>query len=686
MQHRSKSRRSTAAQQSTTAQPSLVSLQRPAAQRPLPLRKRRALALLLVFLLLLPLAAACRPGGAAPADAPASDGQPQPGGTPSNPGTPSQSGEPLPFPVGAEADPAHVFDIVITGGRIMDPETGFDRIGNVGIDGDRITAITDKPIQGRKTIGATGLVVSPGFVDILSYDPNDLGIWYKIADGVTTNLGMHGLSWDADSWFRYWSKNPVPPAHFGGAFSILRARERLGLGVYQQATPAQRELLVQMFEQSLHDGYIGIDLSPEYAPGITYEDIKALATVAAKYDVPVFFHVRYSSMVGPGTNIDAVNEVIQTARDTGASVHIEHINSTGGTFSMAESLALIEAARAEGLDITACIYPYNYWATYLASTRFDPGWQERFNITYSDLEIPALGERLTAETFEKYRKTNMLAVAYAIPEEDVRLALQQPYVMIGSDSILEPGLNDHPRAAGTFARTLGYYVREEQLISLMDALAKMTIMPVQKLEKQVPALQKKGRLQLGMDADITVFNPDTIADRATVANPAQESVGIEWVLVMGQIVKTPDGLNKDVRAGQPIKLEPKHPRPAPPVLPTLQPPAPPAPPAPPPGPPDAPDGDEPPACEPGPDGQPDACEPSSGDLPGDGEPPDGEQPPDGEPPDGEPPDGDPPDGEQPPAEEQPPGDGSGDPGAQGNGDNGASDGETEPAPPGDNNG
>lgn len=483
------------------------------------------------------------------------------------------------FPIGAEADNDHIFDIVITGGRIMDPETGFDHVGSVGIDDGQITAITNKPINGREEIVAEGLVVAPGFIDILSYAPNSYGIWYKIADGVTTNLGMHGLAWDAASWFDYW-ESTRPPTHFGGAFSILRARERLGLGAYAQATPAQRQLLVEMFEQSLHDGFIGIDISLEYAPGITFEDVVALAEVAAKYEVPVFFHARYSSMAGPGTNIDAINEIIEVARLTGASVHIEHINSTGGTFSMKESLALIEEARQEGLDITACVYPYDFWATYLGSARFDPGWQERFGITYEDLEIAGTGERLTEETFKEYRRLNKLAVAYAIPEEDVRLALQAPFVMIGSDSILEPNHNQHPRSTGTFSRTLGFYVREEKVISLMDALAKMTIMPARKLEKRVPALQNKGRLQLGSDADITIFDPEKVRDQSTVADPAQPALGIEWVIIAGQVVKTPEGLQKDVRPGQPIKLSVNHPRPAPPKLPTLKPPAPPPPPPP----------------------------------------------------------------------------------------------------------
>lgn len=498
----------------------------------------RRLALLLLSLLLM----AC----AVPAPAPQ---QPFP-----EPPPVAAAPEPAPEQAEPSIPPSRIFDVVILGGRVMDPETGFDQIANVGIEGGKVTVITRQAIGGQSSIDARGLVVAPGFIDILSYAPDTYGIWYKIGDGVTTNLGMHGLGVDAAAWFAHWEQ-VGSPAHFGGAFSYNFARAQLmgWSSIYRAASPEQIGQLTLLAEQGLRDGWIGIDMSLEYTPGTSYDEVRAMGEVAARHGVPLFFHGRYSDLAEPGTNFDTLDEILQAARDTGAAVHVEHINSTGGTWSMAESLAILAAARAEGIDVTACIYPYNFWATYLGSARFDPGWQERFRIDYADLEIAGTGERLTADSFARYRGENKLAVAYAIPEADVRTAFGAPFVMLGSDAILEPAHNNHPRSTGTYARTLGKYVREEQVLSLMDALGKMTILPAKRLEGQAPALRTKGRLQIGSDADITIFDPLTVGDRSTVQNPAQFSAGIEWVLVEGVIVKDPDGLRRDEKPGRAIK-------------------------------------------------------------------------------------------------------------------------------------
>ena len=440
---------------------------------------------------------------------------------------------------------------------MIDPETGYDRVANVGIDGTTITAISEAQLTGRETINAENRVVAPGFIDMISYDPNKYGIWFKIADGVTTNLGMHGMLMTAERFFStYEGKSPC---HYGGAYDNYYMRSDGGqkIGGSSPASAAQIDALEDDIETQLHQGWIGASFSPEYSPGVTDEEISRQMAVAAKYGLPSFFHGRYSTDVPPDDNAKTLQEILDLGRQTGSGVHVMHITSTGGTFQMAQSLDTLQKARDnDKLDVTACLYPYNFWATYIRSARFSSGWQERFHITYNDLVVPGTGERLTKQSFDKYRASeNKLVAAYAIPDADVVTALQSKFTMVGSDAILEPANNNHPRAAGCFSRTLGYYARDQKTLSLIDALAKMTILPAKRLETKAPALRKKGRLQQGADADITIFDPNTVADRSTVDNPAQESAGIDYVLVLGQVVKSPEGLHKDVLPGQPIKSE-----------------------------------------------------------------------------------------------------------------------------------
>jgi N-acyl-D-aspartate/D-glutamate deacylase len=466
---------------------------------------------------------------------------------------------------GAAPNPAadHTFDLVLLNGRVVDPESGFDQVAHVGIDGDTITAIstdTDTLLKGGQTVDARGLVVSPGFIDILSYEPNDYGVWYKIADGVTTNLGMHGINSTADDFHAaYQGRVPV---HFGGAFDDPYMRGTFtGLGDGTAALPYQLDQLADLARAGFESGWLGLDLEPEYTPGVGPEEISRLTQVAAEYGRPAFFHARYSE---PDKNLLGIDEIIQVARDTGIAVHVDHITSTGGTFTMGDTLARIEAARDEGLDVTACLYPYDFWATYIQSARLgpDPTTGEsvinRYGIHWSDLVVAGTGEVLTEERYNQLRSSgssadNLLVAALGtIPEEEINMALQTEWTMIGSDAIPEPGDNNHPRASGCFARALGRYARHRGVLSLDAALAKMTILPAKRLEASAPVMKKKGRLQRGAHADITIFDPDTILDTSTLDNPASESAGISYVLVMGQLVLDPSGPKKDVLPGQAI--------------------------------------------------------------------------------------------------------------------------------------
>ena len=214
---------------------------------------------------------------------------------------------------------------------------------------------------------------------------------------------------------------------------------------------------------------------------------------------------------------------------------------------------MIEGARTRGLDVTTEAYPYIAGSTRLESAMFEPGWQEKLDVRYSDLLWTATGERLTAESFARYRKIGGRVVIFVNTEEMVRAAIANPLVMIASDGGIVNGMG-HPRGAGTYARVLGKYVREE-VLSLMDAIRKSSLMLAQRLESMSSQMRQKGRIKVGADADISVFDPARVIDKATYENPAQHSEGFQYVMVGGTFVVREGKLLEDVAPGRAIRAQ-----------------------------------------------------------------------------------------------------------------------------------
>lgn len=449
------------------------------------------------------------------------------------------------------------FDVVISGGRVIDPAANLDAIRNVGIAGDRVAVVTDRPIGGRRVIDASGLVVAPGFIDLLAGTPPEAeGQIYKVFDGVTTVVSMHGGPVNVERWYAERADSGVVH-HFGTTVGHQALREAAGVtDRYAAATPEQLDMMLGLARDAIAMGAVGIGFGVAYVPGASREEVLRLFEVASAAGVPCHLHIRHFGPVPPdNSSLDAVEEVIAAAAVTGAAAQIVHIGSMVASPSdMRTALWMIEEARKRGIDVMADIYPYTAASTGLSTTTFDPGWEERFGrIGYGDLELVSNGERLTADSFARYRaQGGVNVIIHYIPEETIRMALTHPLVMVASDGVISGG-RGHPRGAGTFARVLGRYTREQQVLTLTEAIRKMTFMPAQRLEASVPGMARKGRLSAGADADIAVFDPATVADRATFDQPAQRSAGMRYVLVAGRVVIDNGRLVEGAKPGRPIR-------------------------------------------------------------------------------------------------------------------------------------
>lgn len=449
---------------------------------------------------------------------------------------------------------AQEYDVAILNGRVMDPASGLDAPRHVGIRAGKIAAVSGSPLRGRTTIDAKGLVVAPGFIDLHSHGQTPENYRFKARDGVTTALEMEvGVS-PVAAWYR--ERDGRSLVNFGATAGELPARMSVmgdtgklvprDKAVERATTPEERKRIQALLRQGLDEGALGIGMGIAYEPLAPREEVFEVFRVAAERRAAIFVHLRSGGPVEPGA-VDALQEVIADAAATGASAHVVHITST----CIREAplcLAMIEGARQRKLDLTTEAYPYTAGMTDLASAIFAEGWQQRMGgIGFGDLQWALTGERLTAESFARFRKTGGMVAVHSIPEEVARFAMAQPSVMVASDGIMDEG-KGHPRAAGTFARVLGRYVREQKALSLMDALRKMTSMPADRLR-----LASKGRLAVGADADVTVFDAARVTDRATFEKPAQYSEGIEWVLVHGVAVVARGQLVEGAAPGTGVK-------------------------------------------------------------------------------------------------------------------------------------
>ena len=439
------------------------------------------------------------------------------------------------------------YDTVIQGGRVMDPESGLDSVVNIGILEGQVRAISGDNLDGSRVIDATGLIVAPGFVDLHRHGQSERAYRLQVQDGVTTGLELEIGTPNAATW--YAEREGGQLVNYGVSIGHIGVRARAmgdsvlgsgGITARQQSSPDQISETEQLIREGLAQGAIGVGFGTAYTPGATMDEIEHMFSVAADLGVTAFVHMR--------GGLEGLDSTLTAANNAAASLHIVHANSSGGG-NILEFLEMIQMAQDEGRDVTTEAYPYGASQTGIQSALFDD-WESWDDERFERHQWVRTGERLNRENFSKYREEGGSVIIHGRTEEMTLAAVTSPLTIVASD-----GGTGHPRGAGTFARILGRYVREQGALELMDALARMTILPTLRLEEFVPAMKTKGRIRIGSDADITIFDPETVIDRATYLEGSLTSDGIEYVLVNGIPVVYEGEIAEGVRPGKAIKAE-----------------------------------------------------------------------------------------------------------------------------------
>jgi len=430
------------------------------------------------------------------------------------------------------------YDLVIRNGRAIDPDSQLDAVRSIGIQGGKIAAISAAPLQGKQVIDASGLVVAPGFIDLHVHGQNDENYRVYAADGVTTALELEAGTDNVPAFYaeregKALINYGVSAGHMKARMAVMKDSGQL-LAVDNAANVAATDTQIiemrQHIDKGLAAGALGVGMGLQYTPAASKYEVLEIFRSAAKYHAPVFVHTRSFKDSDPGSSVESYMEVIAASAITGAPLHFAHLNGTS-LASTPKTLAIVQDAHDRGLDVTAEAYPYIAGYTEISSSLLDE-FVNGPDSEFAKLMLVSTGERLTRTTFMANRKPGNFVILFLNTPEMEALAMTSPLTAVASDGILRQG-KGHPRTAGTSGRTLGYYVRETKQFSLMEAIRKLSLMPAQRLEKLAPVFLNKGRLKIGADADITVFNPATVTDKSTYQDPALLSVGFQHVLVNG---------------------------------------------------------------------------------------------------------------------------------------------------------
>lgn len=434
-------------------------------------------------------------------------------------------------------------DTLIVAGLVPDYEAGAFMRADVALADGVVKAVGELAAEGYEAdevIDASGLVVSPGFIDIhmheedVSEEPT-YAIGATMARmGVTTCVcGNCGTSpQDLDTFVHWVAAQGGAPTNYVVLCGYNDARRALGLGPYDVATAEQAARARTHVREELAAGAWGVSFGLEYDPAITYEEMRQAVDAVRDYDPFVSIHFR-EDCAGA---VASIREMARLSHDTGARVQVSHLSSLAAYGYMDESLALIDAEMDANPLFGYDSYPYEAFATSIGSAVFDVDWRAKWHCDYDAILVtrgPHAGERATQAVYEELRATDpeQHVVCFALHDDEIEAALADPRGLVCSDGGVR-GAVGHPRCAGTFPRFLGRYVRERAMMPLVDALEKITLRPAQRLGLDAT----KGSLEVGKDADLVIFDPATIIDGATLEDPLAAPRGIACVLVAGRTV------------------------------------------------------------------------------------------------------------------------------------------------------
>jgi len=489
----------------------------------------------------------------------------------------------------AQVAVAQDYDLVILNGRVMDPETMYDGVANVGINDGRIAVITKDKIKGKETIDATGHVVAPGFVDTHWHYDRPWSNKLALRDGRTTvldlEIGTHGPY--LDQWYKERvGKNQV---NYGQAVAHEFARAEVLDGFTdgqdtrsaansravgngwccRQPNLEEGNRILQLLDEGLQAGGLGIGSTLGYMrDGVSAREFFELQVLAGRYGRQTGAHFRYT----PGTDTTEANgiqELLANAAALGAPALACHFNNPG--YNLVHELLV--RMRERGMNVWGEIYPYAAGSTALNAVFLEPEmWVDTLGYKYEEtIQDVATGEWYTQETREQMvaKEPTRAVLVFKMPKSAITDWLQLPGVTLITDGMpmipdddlswdtpYEDLPNTHPRAAGSFAKA--FRLARENNIPLMQIVAMSSYNSALPLGRMgLKAMQERGRLQQGMVADITIFDPENVTDKATYEKGTLPSVGIPYVVVNGTIVVKNSQVLEGVTPGLPVRYPPE---------------------------------------------------------------------------------------------------------------------------------